>query len=203
MTKVILFDADGVMTMQQPPFSVQYTNQFGLDLSDFTPFFESEWKDYVTGRKDLREHIEANPGFWQWEGTPDELIEYWLHLDDVRNNDMIDLVKKIRASGTPCYLATEQEHNRGNYMKETMFKDLFDGYFVTAEIGYKKSDHRFFESIYEKLTVVHHDLQCNNILFFDDDQPKVDAAIKVGIDAVLFNSIDSVTDKLSEEKIVF
>lgn len=138
---------------------------------------------------------------WQWNGTPDELLDYWCKVEDIRNDEMIELVKKIRQAGTACYLATEQEQHRGNYMKDVMFKSLFDDYFVTAEVGYKKSDTRFFEEIPRRLSETHSTIKPEDIMFFDDSQSKVDSATEAGIDGYLFDGVDGFKKKIAESEI--
>ena len=202
MPKVVLFDADGVLTIPEEFFSVVYAHSHGLDEGPFKEFFKTEWTDFVTGKRDVKDHIRDNPQLWQWDGTPDKLLEYWCKIEDIRNDEMIQLVDKIREAGTPCYLATEQEKHRGAYMKNVMFKDLFDGYYVTAEIGFKKSDPRFFEVIIEDLSERHNSIKPKDVLFFDDSQSKVDSAIKVGINGHLFVGIDDFRERLVDENIL-
>lgn len=196
MQKIILFDADGVLTIPEELFSVVYARSHGLDPMPFEMFFKSQWHDFVTGKRDLKEHIKSNPDLWQWPGKPEELIEYWCKIEDIRNQEMVNLVRIIRKGGLSCYLATEQERYRGEYMKNVMFKDLFDGYFVSAEIGYKKSDPTFFEIILQLLRADHSELVPGDVIFFDDSQSKVDAALTAGLDAQLFEGIHTVTEKL-------
>src|SRR5688572_15966063 len=145
MSQLLLFDADGVLTLPEEVFSIVYTRSHGLDIEPFDQFFQTEWSDFVTGKRDLKEHIRDNPSLWQWDGTPDELLDYWFKSEDVRNEELIKLIESMRKEGTPCYLATEQEKYRGDYMRDVMFKDLFDGFFITAEVGLKKSQPEFFE----------------------------------------------------------
>lgn len=197
MKKIILFDADGVLTLPEELFSVVYAKSHGLDPEPFEDFFKSEWSDYVTGKADLKEHILTHNELWQWNGTPDGLVAYWCKTEDIRNDEMISLVQDLRGQGFPCYLATEQERYRGEYMKNVMFKDLFDGYFISAEIGYKKSNPAFFESILKSLKFTHPDITPKDIIFFDDSRSKVDAALEVGLDAVLFEGAATVRQKLN------
>lgn len=196
MVKAILFDADGVLTLPEEMFSIMYSKSHGLDPMPFENFFKTEWQDFVMGNRDLKEHIRNNPSLWQWDGTPEELLELWFKSEDIRNNEMIDLVERVRNSGTPCYLATEQEKYRGEYMKNVMFKDLFDGYFVTAELGLKKSDLRFFDKIIEILNKNGLNVKANEVLFFDDSQSKVDAARTIGINAHLFTGVQKFKEVL-------
>lgn len=189
MKKTILFDADGVLTLPEEMFSVVYSKSHGLDPEPFETFFKTEWNDFVLGKRDLKEHIHDNNDLWKWDGQPEELLEYWFKSEDVQNDEMIELIKQLRGTGMLCYLATEQEKYRGDYMKNVMFKDLFDGYFVTAELGLKKSDPKFFERIIELLNESGANIKPNDVMFFDDSQSKVDAAIMAGINAHLFTGI--------------
>lgn len=195
--KAILFDADGVLTLPEELFSILYSRSHGLDPKSFEEFFKNDWKPFVLGKADLKQHIKDNSQLWQWDGTPEELLNYWFKSEDVKNMELIELISTIRENGTHCYLATEQEKYRGDFMKNVMFKDLFDGYFVTAELGVSKTEPEFFEAILETLKKEHKDLDSKDVVFFDDSQSKVDTAITVGIDGCLYESINQLREKLT------
>lgn len=201
MIKAVFFDADGVLTVPEEFFSVVYAKSHGLDPESFRPFFTKQWSDIVTGKKDLKESIIQNQELWQWSGTPDELVAYWCKSEDIRNTEMIDLVKQVREAGTHCFLVTEQEKYRGEYMKNIMFKDLFDGYFVTAELGIKKSDPSFFIEVVKRLRESGFEVIPDEILFFDDSQTKVEAALEAGLNAHLFEDVEGVKQVLLDNKI--
>ncbi len=195
--KAALFDADGVLTLSEEVFSVVYAKSRGLDPEPFERFFRNDWKPIVTGKKDLRESIAENPELWQWEGNVNELLNYWFETEDVRNNELIELIHETKNKGVPCYLATEQERYRGEYMKNVMFKDLFDGYFVTAELGVSKTETTFFEMIIDELKIQHPDIQPKDIIFFDDSQSKVDIACSTGINGQLYTSVKQAKNLMS------
>ena len=201
MSKILLFDADGVLILPEDMFSVVYARSHGLDPQPFEDFFKTEWKDFVTGKRDLKQHIADNPDLWHWDGTPEEFLQYWFETEDVRNDELIALIESLRDKGVPCYLATEQEKYRAEYMKKVMFKDLFDGTFITADIGHKKSAPEFFEAAYEQLKATHGELPMSDIVFFDDSQDKVDAATKVGLTAYLYTGLDQFKKDLADEGI--
>jgi putative hydrolase of the HAD superfamily len=192
MNNIVLFDADGVLTLPEEVFSIVYSRSHGLDPEPFEQFFRNDWKPIVTGKADLKESIAANPELWQWQGPVDDLLDYWFKTEDVRNNELIEVIRELRSRGVRCYLATEQEKYRGEYMKTVMFKDLFDGYFVTAELGVSKTDPKFFEMIVESLGV-----SPSDVTFFDDSQSKVDTASSAGIDGQLFVNVGQVKSYLS------
>jgi FMN phosphatase YigB (HAD superfamily) len=190
--KIILFDADGVLTLPEEFFSVVYARSHGLDPEPFEQFFRNDWKPFVTGKADLKESIAANPQLWQWDGDADGLLKFWFETEDVRNDELLNLIREIRAQGTACYLATEQEKYRGNYMREVMFKDSLDGCYVTAELGVSKTEPAFFQAIIQDLQGKHPELEAKDILFFDDSQSKVDTACSVGIDGRFYTGVEQV-----------
>lgn len=194
--KAVLFDADGVLTVPEEVFSLVYSKSHGLDTEPFEIFFKTEWQKIVTGKKDLKQSISENPALWQWNGTPESLLEYWFKAEDVRNEELLNLIPKIRTKGLHCYLATDQEYYRGEYMKQVMFKDLFDGFFISADLGVVKKDPKFFELIVKELKNVDPTIQAGNILFFDDSQSKVDSAKSVGLVAHLYTGTQQVKSLL-------
>jgi len=194
--KVALFDSDGVLTLPEEVFSVVYARSHGLDPEPFEEFFRNDWKPIVTGQVDLKEAIAANPKLWQWNGTIDDLLDYWFKTEDVRNEELIQLIRKAKAQGVACYLATEQEKYRGNYMREVMFKDLFNKCYVTAELGVSKTEPEFFQAIINDLEPQHPGIEPKDILFFDDSQSKVDTACSVGIDGRLYVGVEQVQTAL-------
>ncbi|HUB93142.1 MAG TPA: HAD family hydrolase [Verrucomicrobiae bacterium] len=190
--EIVLFDADGVLILPEEIFSKAYSRSRGLALEPFEQFFRNDWKPIVTGKADLKESIAANPELWQWPGTIDDLLTYWFEVEDVRNEELMELVRELKKQGIQCYLATEQEKYRGDYMRDVMFKDLFDGYYITAELGVSKTEPKFFQMIIDDLEHRNPGVRPENIVFFDDSQSKVDTAHSVGIDAHLYTDVEQV-----------
>jgi putative hydrolase of the HAD superfamily len=190
--RVILFDADGVLTLPEEVFSVVYAKSHGFDVEPFEHFFRNDWQEIVTGKKDLKESIAENQELWRWGKSPEELLKFWFETEDVRNNELLELVSKLKAKGIPCYLATDQEKYRGEYMQNVMFKDIFDGYFISANLGVTKTNPKFYEMIVEQLQQKHPELAPQDITFFDDSQSKVDTACSVGINGQLYTDIKQV-----------
>lgn len=92
----------------------------------------------------------------------------------------------------PCYLVTDQEKYRAEYMKKVMFKDVFDGYFISAELGVTKTDPSFFEKVIAQLQVKYQGLDAQDIIFFDDSQSKVNTACSVGVRGELYKNVAQV-----------
>ena len=96
----------------------------------------------------------------------------------------------------PCYLATNQEKYRGAFMKETMFANEFDGFFISAELGAKKPDAVFFQKVLTQLMQQHEGLQPSDIVFFDDTMDNIDGAAQLGISAHYYERLDQVKELL-------
>lgn len=196
MQKVILFDADGVLTLPEEFFSQVYARSRGLASEPFEAFFKTQWQPIVTGKKDLKEAIQENQDVWQWHDDIDALIKLWCETEDLRNEDMLKLVSSLRAAGHLCFLATDQEKYRGSYMRDEMFKDLFDDYFISSNLGVTKDNPEFFHIVIERLQQKISGLRTEDIIFFDDTPSKVETAKACGIDARLFQSIQQIKELL-------
>lgn len=190
--KIILFDADGVLTLPEEMFSVVYARSRGLDPEPFEQFFRNDWKPIVTGKADLKESIAANPSLWRWNGDVNSLLKYWFETEDVRNEELLALIQEFRGKGVACYLATEQEKYRGEYMREVMFKDSLDGCYVTAELGVSKTEPAFFQAVIDDLERKYSEIEPEDIMYFDDSQSKIDTACSVGIDGRLYTGVQQV-----------
>lgn len=186
MIKAVLFDLDGiVVTKRDKYFSVRYAEEHGVPLESVSEFFLGRFKKCSMGECDLKEEIAPYLPKWKWEGGVDEYLEYWFRTESGTDDTVLALIERLRASGYPCYIATRQEKYRMQYLLGEMgLKDRFDGTFVTHEIGYEKSDERFWKHVEEKLG-----LAPEEILFFDDTQKNIDVAKSLGIDAHFYDGI--------------
>jgi putative hydrolase of the HAD superfamily len=94
-----------------------------------------------------------------------------------------DLVASVRAAGTPCYLATNQDTLRASYMRQRLgYDDLLDGSYYSCEVGAAKPDARYFLHIADELGVAPREL-----VFVDDLAGNVEAATELGLQGVLWH----------------
>ena len=137
---------------------------------------------------DPKEELEKVIGDWGRKKTIDDMLKEWFAFENRPNQKMFDFIKELRAQGIKCYLATNQEIYRGKYLREEMnFNHLFDGLFVSAEVGYKKKDPKFFEKVSAQIG---EEIPKDHILFVDDEEENIDAAKQVGIATYLFDDIE-------------
>ncbi|MCA9333150.1 HAD hydrolase-like protein [Candidatus Saccharibacteria bacterium] len=187
--KVAIFDADGVLTIPKELFSEQYVRNHGGDLNQLSGFFKNDFQNAIIGKADLKELIAEYHDVWQWNGSPDELLSMWFRNENIQNKPMLELVATVRNAGVPCYLATNQEKYRGEYMREIMFPGIFDYYFISSEMGCKKPEQEYFEKLLSKVAEDHPRVKPKEIIFLDDTVSHVEGAKKLGINAHLFESV--------------
>lgn len=98
--RVVLFDADGVLVVPNEPFSVVYSRSRGLPYEPFGNFFDTEWKDFVVGKRDFMQEVLDRPEFWQWTDAPEKLLQYWFEHENVQNKSLVSLVKQLHRGVT-------------------------------------------------------------------------------------------------------
>ncbi len=192
MIKAILFDADGVAIKKHPYFSEVFASEHNIPFEKVNPFFKNHLKDIQTGKADLK--IEFAPFFKEWgiDVSIDEYLKQWHEFEGVPNEEVLHFVDSLRARGVKCYLATDQDKYRAEYMDTVMgFKNRFDGSFYSCDVGYRKSDAEFFAFIIEKLKLTPAD-----IMYWDDDAENVEVSKKVGVDGKLYENIDDLKNQI-------
>ncbi len=196
MTKCILFDADGVVVVSDR-FSVQYQKEYGIPDNDMLAFFNGEFKKCTVGKADLAKIVKPWLLKWKWEKSADEFLRYWFELEHNIDERVVSAISSLRDRGILCYLATNQEKYRTQYMREYMgFDELFDGVFSSCEIGHKKPAKEYYEFILDKMKSEKGILP-GEILFFDDRKDNVEQAKKLGINAYLYQGFEEFLDLIN------
>lgn len=188
--RAVLFDVDGVLTLTDQFFSQAYARSRGMDHRDFESFFKEQFPAARVGRADLKDLIAAPNHVWQWDGEPDELLEQWFKTEDVPDEALLAYIQEIRARNIPCYVATNQERYRGEYLRNVMLAGRFDGYYISADLGTEKPEPGFFRAILDDLLAA--GIDAGSVAFFDDTQANVDAALGAGLRAHRYTSIEDV-----------
>ncbi len=187
--KAILFDADGVVLKKTAEyFSVKFAREHGAPLAEVTEFFKTTFRRCQEGKLDLKEELgKLLPG-WGWKGTTEEYLEYWFTTDAIIDPEVLKIVGEYRSRGVACYLATDQEKYRAEYLRKKLgLESKFDGLFFSSELGYSKEQPEFFEA-----ALKHMGLAAAEILYIDDDAKNVEVAKGLGIDARFYKSIEDI-----------
>ena len=182
--KYIIFDADG-MVIDSEMFSVQYCKEFGISPAEMLPFFNGVFADCKVGKADIKEELKPFLPKWKWTGTVDEFLQYWFKAEHHVDERLVKKIKELQSQGIKCYLATDNEKYRTQYLRQEMgLGELFDDIFSSPDIGCEKSDRHFFEKVYE--TVGESGIARNEIMFWDNDQDNIEVAREFGLAGHLY-----------------
>lgn len=196
-TRVALIDADGVLITPEKLFSEQYASEKGFDPKTLEPFFRSsDFIDATEGRADLIEVVEKYRDLWHLEGSPSKLLEAWFDGENVVDQELLEVLRAARSNGVPVFMATNQERHRARYLRERMFPNDFDGFFVSSEIGYRKKDPEYWVEVLKQLRSRWSDLQPDEIVYFDDSTDSIEGAKSQGVRAILYEGQDQVKAEL-------
>lgn len=187
MIKAILFDIDGVIVLREGYFSERFSREYDIPLDEITPFFKKEFKKAVLGEVDLKEVLPKYLKKWHWEGDTTDFLDYWFSTETKVDEEIIALVSQLREYGIDCHLASTQEKYRANFLLDDMKLSYdFDEVFFSSDLGVDKSEPEFFKKVLASLS-----LEPSEVMFIDDDPKNIEAATKIGINAYLYEGVDS------------
>ena len=194
MLQVIIFDADGVLVHGKRRFSVFLAEEHGIPLEKTLPFFEGPFQDCLVGKADLKKALLPYLKDWGWKKGVETFLEYWFRLESETDQDLIEYVRELKRGGIKCFLATNNEKYRFEYMLDKMgFSHVFDKTYASAHLGKQKTDLKFFEKVLKDLK----DVSKKEILFVDDDPENIKTAKKFGLQTELFTSLKDLRKKVA------
>lgn len=194
MIKLVLFDVDGVVIKSRGKFfSQRLAEKQGLPIEEVMPFFTGDYKLCATGLADLKEVLPRYFETWKWQGTVEDLMNFWFEGEKDTDPEVINIVETLRSKNILCGLASDNEKYRIEYlMKEVELENHFNVHnFFSAGVGFKKSNPEFFNKILEATSFKPEEIQ-----YWDDDQKNVDIAKSLGIDAHLFTSANEMKKEI-------
>jgi len=181
--EAILFDADGVVQRPTADRQAQWRALVGGIDEAVKPFkldiFTVE-RPCHDGTGDFVSALSGVLARWKCRGSVDDALRAWTAIEV--DQAVMDLIAKVRASGVPCHLATNQEPYRARHMRQALeYGRAFDRLFFSCEMGCSKPDPAFFTMIIQSLN-----LAPDTVLFIDDMEANIAAAESVGIRSELF-----------------
>lgn len=186
-----IFDADGVLI---PPWGfANYLKRAYPEIAAQTAeFFRGPFLRCVVGQADLKEVLPPYLEKWRWPHSLDEFLARWFESERTIDSELAAHIRRLRAAGAPCYLATNQERYRAAYMRNEMgLGALFDDLFVSAHLGVAKPDPTFFATVSRAIDHAH-GIPPTRIFFWDDAPANVEAAQAAGWQAKLYTGIDPI-----------
>lgn len=193
--KAIIFDADGMLIPNKRIFSRRYQDKYGITNEEMLPFFEGVFKRCEIGQADLKEEIKPFLEKWKWDKSIDELLRFWFEAEKDVDNRIVGLIKRLQGKSIKCYLMTNNEKYRTEYLKkEAEFDEIFDYVFSSAYMGCMKPEEECFDYLCKKI-----DIEKSEILFCDDDKENIEGAINFGFETHFYKSYNKFVEMLNNK----
>jgi putative hydrolase of the HAD superfamily len=179
-----MFDYAGVLS--HPPPDAAGAELAAAVGSTPGPFWPAYWADraaYDTAKVDATTYWNEVSG----RALPQDLIDRLITLDTrmwlYLNADTMALIEDLARRDVPLALLSNAPLELARAIDEQPWAKLFRHRFFSADLGRAKPDPRVYTDVCARLGAVPAE-----VVFVDDRQENVDAALALGIDARLFTA---------------
>lgn len=195
--KAVLLDTDGVLLKgKYKYFSERYSKEYNIPLERIMLFFTNEFEDCLTNKSDIKEVVKPYLEKWNWKKGVNNFLNYWFEEELTLNIQMIKIVNKLRQNNVKCFVVADQEKNRAKYILENWdFVKYFDDIFFSCNIGFTKSDPRFFEKILN-FTKINNPKE---IYYWDDGIDNIKSAQSIGITSYHYTTFEKFKIEISKK----
>lgn len=112
---------------------------------------------------------------------------------DSLNQNVLDLVDKLRVLGYKTGLLSNNTHEKAAIMREKGLDSHFDVFHISAETSFVKPELEAFSHLAEGLGV-----QLDELIFIDDAEKSLSTAEECGFTPILFESYEQLTKELTK-----
>ncbi|MGD7708078.1 HAD family hydrolase [Microlunatus sp. Y2014] len=170
----VLWDADGVLQDAAPGW---YDRLVAMGGPEFPQACMVAERGPLTGDGSFADAIGELVARFGLAVPTATVLDIWTQI--TLDPEAIDLVSRVRAAGTRCVLATNQQEHRLAAMSALGYPELMDALYPSCHLGVAKPDPAYFHAI---LTA--EGIEATDALFIDDRDENVAAARHVGLAAV-------------------
>src|ERR1700738_2771478 len=104
MIKMILFDVDGVLAINEKPFTHYLERDYGIPKENLEPFFNKKvFSNFLIGQTDLKEELAPYLQQWGWHKSVDDFLQYWFVSEHNIDEPLVEYVQQLRQAGILCY----------------------------------------------------------------------------------------------------
>jgi len=193
MNKIFLFDADGVLVTPESYGANYAMKKAGLDPSVLVELFHGQFKECSAGKMDLKDILAPLLVKWGYPHTIEEFLNDWFTHEHVYHQALLEYIQTLREDGYLCYLATDQEKYRAQFMIDTMqICSYVDGAYFSYAIGVTKSDTEFYKFVHHDLEKKLGKIDVGSIFFTDDDEKNIAVAREYGMHGVVYKNTSQI-----------
>lgn len=193
--KAVIFDLGGVLVRTEFPEVRQRLEKklgFAPGTVDRAVWGGEDWKLAQIGRISYEEYwrrVGTALGF----STPQEIADFRREYfsGDRLDQKLVSLIKELRPRYRVGLLSNAPDKLETWLEEEWGITDLFDAIIYSAKAGAAKPDQSMFHLILQQL-----DVAPSESLFIDDYPRNIDAALALGMQAILFTNTKALREEL-------
>jgi len=187
----VIFDWGGVLIDDPRPGLLRYCSEaFGVPLEDYTPVHDSFLDEFGKGKiseERFLQQISCKLG----KSMPPVRWYEAFRSAYVPKQEMFSLASSLHDKGYKTALLSNTELPAVEFFHEQDY-DMFDVLVFSCVEGLEKPDRRIYEITLERLGS-----KAWQAVFIDDRQDYIRGARDVGLNTILFKSVDQVKDELA------
>jgi epoxide hydrolase-like predicted phosphatase len=194
MIKAIIFDFGRVISAQKPSTLLRsYENELGLKPGTINSImFDSKaWQEALVGRKTVEEFwYEIGPELGLNSVNEVDAFHHRYRADEEINKEVLDLILRLHGNHKLAVLSNSPP-GLAQWLADWNVLHPFDVVFCSGDEGIAKPDPKAFELTLERLG-----LKPDEAVFIDDTREHVEAARKLGLQAILFTTAEELEKEL-------
>jgi putative hydrolase of the HAD superfamily len=183
--EVILIDADGVIQYAPEDWSDAFSRALNFENKDQLKSFTS---DVFAAETACLSRIDG------FDEALHEVLESWGRIEQksfvietmlsIRPyNEVLEVIKSVRARGIRCFIASNQQMQRAKFMStEFEYALKFDGELYSCELGAAKPSEIYFELALKAASA-----EASSTLFIDDRPENVAGARRAGLHSFVYD----------------
>jgi len=195
MIKAVIFDAGGVLHRSGRAVSADLMKELGISQETFDDIWRTDIPLLGSGKIDEVE-------FWkrvqEKHGTrvvsPEEnLLGRAFTADLYPHPEVLELAKELKKLGLKISVLSDSIEPHARAVRAAGLYEPFDQVFLSHEIGLRKPKPETFQYALQQLGV-----EPDEVVFVDNDPKNVEGAIAVGINGIVYASIDQLKTDLGK-----
>jgi HAD superfamily hydrolase (TIGR01509 family) len=198
-TKLVLFDAAGVLFVANTVVGDYLKNKYGLSQEEQNLMWKGFYQDYTIGKINTEEFLDI---FARTYNLSRSKVTTEIFTDSF-NNAMLpvagieDVLKKLKNKDIALAMLSDTTEMFASARKSGLLSNYFDHVFLSYELGFRKPDKRAFKAVTD-----FYNLEPSEIFFIDDNESNVFSAIDFGMKATVFKSSKELEAALIENSIL-
>jgi len=205
MIKGVLFDIDGVLIQHKQYFGESLSSDMykhpSLYLSGI--YKTDENRNCDKGHLEITTDIEPFLKNIEWDKSVEEYLDQQYEFEaQYIDFEILEDIKEIRKMGIITVIASNQNHYRKKYLLNKInANNTFDDYYFSSDIGYVKSENKYWEKVLSNINNKYKIENCNELLFIDDLEVNIMKAKEFEINSCLVKcreDIEEVMVKIKE-----